>query len=128
MRVSKKHLQQILSEQEFSEMAYRPKEVKNLADQKPPRARPIWLPGNENDDMPDGWILNPNQIEGEEQVFMYLNGVAREEWEEANEEYLDQLKEKLGKDFEVVDKTTTKYAPRNKKTGLRYTEIGRAHV
>jgi len=123
MRISKKDLMSVISEQEFSEMAYRPKGTQDVSN-KISSGRPIWFPGNENDDMPDGWELNPTKTPGEEKYFMFLNGKAEEEWIQQNSEFLDQLYEKTGKDFVIVDKKSTKYKPRRKEFGTSYIHSG----
>ncbi len=124
MRISKKNLLKVISEnQEMDEFAYRPLGTQDVSN-KISSSRPIWFPGNENDDMPDGWELNPTKTPGEEKYYMYLNGKAEEEWIAANQEFLDNLMEKTGKDFQIVDKTTTKYKPRNKQVGTSYVHSG----
>jgi hypothetical protein len=124
MRISKKNLLKVISEnQEMDEFAYRPLGTQDVSN-KVSSSRPIWFPGNENDDMPDGWELNPTKTPGEEKYYMYLNGKAEEEWIAANQEFLDNLMEKTGKDFQIVDKTTTKYKPRNKQVGTSYVHSG----
>ena len=124
MRISKKNLLKVISEnQEMDEFAYRPLGTQDVSN-KVSSSKPIWFPGNENDDMPDGWELNPSKTPGEEKYYMYLNGKAEEEWIAANQEFLDNLMEKTGKDFQIVDKTTTKYKPRNKQVGTSYVHSG----
>jgi hypothetical protein len=107
----------------MDEFAYRPLGTQDVSN-KVSSSRPIWFPGNENDDMPDGWELNPSKTIGQEKYYMYLNGKAEEEWIAANQEFLDNLMEKTGKDFQIVDKTTTKYKPRNKQVGTSYVHSG----
>jgi hypothetical protein len=124
MRISKKHLLKVISEsQEVDEFAYRPKGTQNVSN-KISTARPVWFPGNENDDMPDGWELNPTKVPGQEKYYMYLNGKAQEQWERENEDFINELMEKTGKDIEIIDKTNTKYKPRNKEVGTSYVHSG----
>lgn len=124
MRISKKHLLKVITEnQEVDEFAYRPKGTQDVSN-KISSAKPIWFPGNENDDMPDGWELNPTKTPGEEKYYMFLNGKEQEEWEQANQDFINELMEKTGKDIEIIDKTNTKYKPRNKQVGTSYIHSG----
>ena len=123
MRISKKHLIKVISEQEVDEFAYRPLGTQDTSG-KVSSARPIWFPGNENDDMPDGWELNPEKIEGNEKFYMYLNGKEEEQWIRDNQEFLDNLMEKTGKDFTIIAKNAQKYKPRNKEVGTSYIHSG----
>ena len=69
MRISKKNLLKVISEnQEMDEFAYRPLGTQDVSN-KISSSKPIWFPGNENDDMPDGWELNPSKTIGQEKYY-----------------------------------------------------------
>ena len=124
MRISKEQLIKVISEnQEVDEFALRPKGTQRT-EHRVRQFKPLWFPGNDNDAMPDGWIVNKNKVAGEEQYFLYLNGKDQEEWEMDNAEFLEKLHQETGKEFTIMPKTATKEHPRNKQTGMSYVPSG----
>jgi len=124
MKISKKNLLKIITEgQEMDEFAERSKGTQNITN-KISKFRPLWFPGNDNDKMPDGWIVNKDKVPGGEVYFLFLNGKDQEEWEIENAEFLEKLHTEINKPFQIVAKKATSEHPRNKMTGLSYVPSG----
>lgn len=123
--ILKKDLIKVISEQqsEMDELAYKPKGTQDDAG-RIRKFRPIFKDGN-NTDMPDGWYINPNQIEGEEKAVMYLNGSPLENFIQENQEMLNGIIEKIGEDkLCYEDAHAVKCQPRSAKFGTTYVHSG----
>jgi hypothetical protein len=137
--ITKKDLLVQLREQgEVDEFAYNPKGTQDTSN-KIAGFRPIFKAGNTSE-IPDGFELNKiNTIEdpstgkkkkelvpGEERIWIPLDGVELEAFKEANQEWLDSLSEKYGKDPELVPGKKLKYPPRNLNVGTSYVHSGKS--
>ena len=135
--ISKKDLLVQLQEQsDVDEMAYNPKGTQDTSD-KVVAFRPIFRDGNTSE-IPDGFELNkinsvedPNTgkmkkiaVQGEERIWIPLDGVELEAFKEANQEWLDSLTDKYGKSPELSSGKKLKYPPRNVKVGTSYQHSG----
>jgi hypothetical protein len=135
--ISKKDLLVQLQEQsDVDEMAYNPKGTQDTSD-KVVAFRPIFKDGNTSE-IPDGFQLNkinttedPNTgkkkkelVAGEERIWVPLDGVELEAFKEANQEWLDSLTDKFGKEPELVSGKKLKYPPRNAQVGTSYQHSG----
>ena len=135
--ISKKDLLVQLQEQsDVDEMAYNPKGTQDTSD-KVVAFRPIFRDGNTSE-IPDGFELNKiNTVEdpytgkmkkiavqGEERIWIPLDGVELEAFKEANQEWLDSLTDKYGKSPELSPGKKLKYPPRNVKVGTSYQHSG----
>ena len=135
--ISKKDLLVQLQEQsDVDEMAYNPKGTQDTSD-KVVAFRPIFRDGNTSE-IPDGFQLNkinttedPNTgkkkkelVAGEERIWVPLDGVELEAFKEANQEWLDSLTDKFGKEPELVSGKKLKYPPRNAQVGTSYQHSG----
>ena len=135
--ISKKDLLVQLQEQsDVDEMAYNPKGTQDTSD-KVVAFRPIFRDGNTSE-IPDGFELNKiNSVEdpytgkmkkiavqGEERIWIPLDGVELEAFKEANQEWLDSLTDKYGKSPELSPGKKLKYPPRNVKVGTSYQHSG----
>jgi hypothetical protein len=123
--ILKKDLIKVISEQqaEMDELAYKPKGTQDSAG-RIRKFKPIFKDDN-NTDIPDGWEVNPNQIEGEERVIMYLNGLALEDFIQQNQEMLNGILERIGEDkLCYEDAHAVKCQPRSAKFGTTYVHSG----
>ena len=135
--ISKKDLLVQLQEQsDVDEMAYNPKGTQDTSG-KVVAFRPIFKDGNTSE-IPDGFQLNkinttedPNTgkkkkelVAGEERIWVPLDGVELEAFKEANQEWLDSLTDKFGKEPELVSGKKLKYPPRNAQVGTSYQHSG----
>lgn len=123
--ILKKDLIKVISEQqsEMDELAYKPKGTQDDAG-RIRKFRPIFKDDN-NTDIPDGWYVNPNQVEGEERAIMYLNGSPLENFIQENQEMLNGIIEKLGEDkLCYEDAHAVKCQPRSAKFGTTYVHSG----
>jgi hypothetical protein len=123
--ILKKDLIKVISEQqtEVDELAYKPKGTQDSAG-RIRKFKPIFKDDN-NTDIPDGWEVNPNQVEGEERVIMYLNGMALENFIQENQEMLDAILERIGEDkLCYEDAHAVKCQPRSAKFGTTYVHSG----
>jgi hypothetical protein len=123
--ILKKDLIKVISEQqaEMDELAYKPKGTQDSAG-RIRKFKPIFKDDN-NTDIPDGWEVNPNQIEGEERVIMYLNGLALEDFIQENQEMLNGILERIGEDkLCYEDAHAVKCQPRSAKFGTTYVHSG----
>ena len=123
--ILKKNLIKVLLEQEseMDELAYKPKGTQDSAG-RIRKFKPIFKDDN-NTDIPDGWEVNPNQIEGEERVIMYLNGLALEDFIQQNQEMLNGILERIGEDkLCYEDAHAVKCQPRSAKFGTTYVHSG----
>lgn len=123
--ILKKNLIKVLLEQEseMDEMAYKPKGTQDDAG-RIRKFKPIFKDDN-NTDIPDGWYINPNQIEGEEKAVMYLNGLALEDFIQQNQEMLNGILERIGEDkLCYEDAHAVKCQPRSAKFGTTYVHSG----
>lgn len=135
--ISKKDLLVQLQEQsDVDEMAYNPKGTQDTSD-KVVAFRPIFRDGNTSE-IPDGFELNKiNTVEdpytgkkkkiavqGEERIWIPLDGLELEAFKEANQEWLDSLTDKYGKSPELSPGKKLKYPPRNVKVGTSYQHSG----
>ena len=123
--ILKKDLIKVISEQqtEVDELAYKPKGTQDSAG-RIRKFKPIFKDDN-NTDIPDGWEVNPNQIEGEERVIMYLNGMALENFIQENQEMLDTILDRIGEDkLCYEDAHAVKCQPRSAKFGTTYVHSG----
>ena len=135
--ISKKDLLVQLQEQsDVDEMAYNPKGTQDTSD-KVVAFRPIFRDGNTSE-IPDGFELNkinttedPNTgkkkkelVQGEERIWIPLDGLELEAFKEANQEWLDSLTDKYGKSPELSPGKKLKYPPRNVKVGTSYQHSG----
>jgi hypothetical protein len=135
--ISKKDLLVQLQEQsDVDEMAYNPKGTQDTSD-KVVAFRPIFRDGNTSE-IPDGFELNKiNTVEdpytgkkkkmavqGEERIWIPLDGVELEAFKEANQEWLDSLTDKYGESPELSPGKKLKYPPRNVKVGTSYQHSG----
>jgi hypothetical protein len=123
--ILKKDLIKVIAEQqsEMDEFALKQKGTQDNAG----RIRkfvPIFKDDN-NTDIPDGWYINPNKIEGEEKAVMYLNGLALENFIQQNQEFLNGILEKIGEDkLCYEDDHAIKCQPRSAKFGTKYVHSG----
>jgi hypothetical protein len=116
----------IESHAEMGEMAYKPKGTQDDGG-RIRKHKPIFKDGSNGgtDQDPDGWILNPNRIEGEEKAYFFLAGQDLESFIEENREFLDGIANKLGQDRVcIVDGNRTKCQPRSLKVGTQYVPSG----
>lgn len=123
--ILKKNLIKVLLEQEseMDEMAYKPKGTQDDAG-RIRKFKPIFKDDN-NTDIPDGWYINPNQVEGEEKAVMYLNGLALEDFIQQNQEMLNGILERIGEDkLCYEDAHAVKCQPRSAKFGTTYVHSG----
>jgi hypothetical protein len=123
--ILKKDLIKVISEQqsEMDELAYKPKGTQDDAG-RIRKFKPIFKDDN-NTDIPDGWYINPNQVEGEEKAVMYLNGMALENFIQENQGLLDSILEKIGEDkLCYEDAHAVKCQPRSAKFGTKYVHSG----
>ena len=123
--ILKKHLIKVISEQqsEMDELAYKPKGTQDDAG-RIRKFRPIFKDDN-NTDIPDGWYVNPNQVEGEERAIMYLNGSPLENFIQENQDMLNGIIERLGEDkLCYEDAHAVKCQPRSAKFGTTYVHSG----
>lgn len=126
--ILKKDLLNLIAESnmEMDELAYKPKGTQDNAG-RIRKFRPIYKDesgGGTNQD-PDGWILNPNQIEGEDKAYFFLAGQDLESFIEENREFLDSIANKLGQDRVCIqDGNRTKCQPRSIKAGTQYVPSG----
>lgn len=135
--ITKKDLLVQLREQaEIDEMAYNPKGTQDTSN-KVVAFRPIFKVGNTSE-IPDGFQLNkinttedPNTgkekkelVPGGERIWIPLDGIELEAFEEANKEWLDSLTDKYGKAPELVPYKKLKYPPRNAAVGTSYQHSG----
>jgi hypothetical protein len=123
--ILKKDLIKVISEQqtEVDELAYKPKGTQDDGG-RIRKFKPIFKDDN-NTDIPDGWAVNPNQIEGEERVIMYLNGSPLESFIEENQEMLNAILERIGEDkLCYEDAHAVKCQPRSAKFGTKYVHSG----
>jgi len=135
--ITKKDLLVQLREQgEVDEFAYNPKGTQDTSN-KIAGFRPIFKAGNTSE-IPDGFELNKinttenpytgkkekELVPGEERIWIPLDGMELEAFKEANQEWLDSLSEKYGKDPELVPGKKLKYPPRNLKVGTSYQHSG----
>ena len=63
-------------------------------------------------------------VQGEERIWIPLDGVELEAFKEANQEWLDSLTDKYGKSPELSPGKKLKYPPRNVKVGTSYQHSG----
>ena len=123
--ILKKDLIKMISEQqsEMDELAYKPKGTQDDAG-RIRKFKPIFKDDN-NTDIPDGWYINPNQVEGEDKAVMYLNGASLESFIQENQEFLNSILEKIGEDkLCYEDAHAVKCQPRSAKFGTTYVHSG----
>ena len=121
--ISKKDLLVQLREQgEVDEFAYNPKGTQDTSN-KIVGFRGLFKAGNTSE-IPDAFEINKEKIPGEERIWVPLDGAELEAFKEANQEWLDSLSEKYGKDPELVAAKKLKYPPRNAKVGTSYQHSG----
>ncbi len=116
----------IESNEEMGEMAYKPKGTQDSGG-RIRKFKPIYKDSDNGgtDQDPDGWILNPNQIEGEDKAYFFLHGQDLDSFIEENREFLDGIANKLGQDRVCIqDGNRTKCQPRSLKTGTQYVPSG----
>jgi hypothetical protein len=122
-----KNLKKLVEEvsSEYMEMAYKPKGV-----QKPkidpetgkeiiPKSRGFWRDDNTTE-IPDYWILNPTQQEGQEKLIVPLDCTELERFIEENSEWLNSIGASHSLDPTLAACRRTKYHPRNIKVGTSY--------
>ena len=123
--ILKKDLLNLITESniEMDELAYKPKGTQDSAG-RIRKFAPIFKDDN-NTDIPDGWYVNPNQVEGEEKAYFFLEGQELDAFTEANREFLDSIANKIGQDRVCLqDGNRTKCQPRSIKTGAQYVPSG----
>jgi hypothetical protein len=121
--ISKKDLLVQLREQgEVDEFAYNPKGTQDTSN-KIVGSRGLFKAGNTSE-IPDAFEINKEKIPGEERIWVPLDGVELEAFKEANQEWLDSLSDKYGKEPELVVAKKLKYPPRNLKVGTSYQHSG----
>jgi len=124
-QILKKDLLNLITESnvEMGELAYKAKGTQDSGG----RIRkfvPIFKDDN-NTDIPDGWYDKPNQVEGEEKAYFFLEGQELDVFTEANREFLDSIANKIGQDRVCLqDGNRTKCQPRSMKTGALYVPTG----
>ena len=124
-QILKKDLLNLIAESnvEMGELAYKAKGTQDSGG----RIRkfvPIFKDDN-NTDIPDGWYVNPNQVEGEEKAYFFLEGQELDVFTESNREFLDSIANKIGQDRVCLqDGNRTKCQPRSIKTGAQYVPTG----
>ena len=128
--ISKKDLLLKLQEsQEFDEMAHKRKDVQgtrtnpNTGEVKPAKFKPYWKSGNETN-TPDYWVLNPNQVIGEEKVVVPLDCMELEDFVNENRDWLDSIHALHGLLPELKACKRTTDQPRSKKLGTQYVPTG----
>lgn len=127
-QILKKDLLNLIAESnaEMGEMAYKPKGTQDSGG-RIRKFKPIYKDGSNGgtDQDPDGWILNPNQIEGEDKAYFFLAGQDLESFIEENREFLDSIANKIGQDRVCIqDGNRTKCQPRSLKAGTQYVPSG----
>jgi hypothetical protein len=127
-QILKKDLLNLITEShaEMGEMAYKPKGTQDSGG-RIRKFKPIYKDGSNGgtDQDPDGWILNPNQIEGEDKAYFFLAGQDLESFIEENREFLDSIANKIGQDRVCIqDGNRTKCQPRSLKAGTQYVPSG----
>lgn len=129
-------LVQLQEQSDVDEMAYNPKGTQDTSD-KVVAFRPIFKAGNTSE-IPDGFELNKintvedpytgkkkkTAVQGEERIWIPLDGFELEAFKEANQEWLDSLTDKYGKSPELSPGKKLKYPPRNVKVGTSYQHSG----
>lgn len=110
---------------EYMEMAYKPKGTQSkridpeTGKEIIPKARGFWKDDNSSE-IPDYWILNPMQQEGEDKLVVPLDCNELENFIEENRDWLDSINASHGLDPLLVACNRTKYHPRNIKVGTSY--------
>lgn len=121
--ITKKDLLVQLREQgEMDEFAYNPKGTQDTSN-KIVGFRGLFKAGNTSE-IPDAFEINKEKIQGQERIWVPLDGAELEAFKEANQEWLDSLSEKYGKEPELVAAKKLKYPPRNAKVGTSYQHSG----
>lgn len=121
--ITKKDLLVQLREQgEMDEFAYNPKGTQDTSN-KIVGFRGLFKAGNTSE-IPDAFEINKEKIPGQERIWVPLDGAELEAFKEANQEWLDSLSEKYGKEPELVAAKKLKYPPRNAKVGTSYQHSG----
>jgi hypothetical protein len=121
--ISKKDLLVQLQEQaDVDEMAYNQKGTQDTSG-KIAKFRPIFKSDNKTN-IPDGWAINKDKVAGEERIWIPLDGSELEAFKEVNQEWLDSLTDKYGKEPELVAAKRIKDQPRSAKVGTSYQHSG----
>ena len=121
--ISKKDLLVQLQEQsDVDEMAYNQKGTQDTSN-KIAKFRPIFKSDNTTN-IPDGWAINKDKVAGEERIWIPLDGSELEAFKEVNQEWLDSLTDKYGKEPELVAAKRVKDQPRSAKVGTSYQHSG----
>lgn len=121
--ISKKDLLVQLQEQsDVDEMAYNQKGTQDTSN-KIAKFRPIFKSDNTTN-IPDGWAINKDKVAGEERIWIPLDGSELEAFKEVNQEWLDSLTDKYGKEPELVAAKRIKDQPRSAKVGTSYQHSG----
>jgi len=121
--ITKKDLLVQLQEQsDVDEMAYNQKGTQDTSG-KIAKFRPIFKSDNTTN-IPDGWAINKDKVAGEERIWIPLDGSELEAFKEVNQEWLDSLTDKYGKDPELVAAKRIKDQPRSAKVGTSYQHSG----
>jgi hypothetical protein len=121
--ISKKDLLVQLQEQaDVDEMAYNQKGTQDTSG-KIAKFRPIFKSDNTTN-IPDGWAINKDKVAGEERIWIPLDGSELEAFKEVNQEWLDSLTDKYGKEPELVAAKRIKDQPRSAKVGTSYQHSG----
>jgi hypothetical protein len=132
MKVIKvKNLKKLVEEisSDYMEMAYQAKGVqKAKIDPKTgeeiiPKYKPYWKEGNDTP-VPDYWIINKNQVKGEEVLLVPLDCYEYEQFVNENREWLDQIGALHNLNPSLNPCKRTKEHPRNKKVGTTYVPSG----
>lgn len=123
-----KNLLRIVEEvsSEYSEMALKPKGTQSkridpkTGEPKIDKAKPFWKEGNDTE-IPDYWVINPNQVKGQDRLIIPLDCTELQDFINENSEWLDNIAKTHGLDPEMLPKCKkTKYHPRNIKVGTSY--------
>jgi hypothetical protein len=126
MKISKKDL---LEQLEMDEMAHKKKGVQaartnpNSGQLKPPKNQPYFVDGNETD-IPDAWIICPQQIPGTERAIILQHGPPLEQFIQENAGLLEKLNELSGGNLEIYEGNRTIWQPRSKKLGTTFVPTG----
>jgi hypothetical protein len=126
MKISKKDL---LEQLDMDEMAHKSKGVQApristaTGQLKPSKYKPYFSEGNDTD-IPDAWIINLQQIPGQDEGVVLLHGAQLDAFINENAALLDKLNEMTGGNLKIYEGNKTKYHPRSKKVGTQYVSSG----
>lgn len=128
-KTTKLSLFSLIEQHEVGEMAYNPKGVqapktdKESGERIIPKFKPHWKEGNQTD-IPDYWLLNPTQQEGQTKLIVPLDCNELAAFVEQNKEWLDSIGALHDLQPELVACKRGKYQPRNTKAGTPYIPSG----